>query len=339
MSRNGSGVYTKVNTFVSGNPVTAAGHNQNWDDLATEMTNSVAADGQTSLTGPLKAASGTVGAPGITFASDPDSGLYRIGSNNVGVAVNGAKVADIATTGMSITGTLTASSTLTASNALAVTAGGATITAGGVTITAGGLTVSADTIIAPVGSVGTPAYSFANDPNTGIYRIGADNIGISCGGVTIANISSAGVAVTGTVSGTDVNATNVASQAEQETASSTTKFVSPARQQSHPGHPKAWGYVTLSGGVATLATGYNVASVNRTTAGIVQVNFTTAFANAQFAAVGTITQALPALLSTITTISLATGTVTFHTCTALNSTNTTASSTDLSFSFVCFGDQ
>ena len=61
MSRNGSGVYTKVNTFVSGNPVTAAGHNQNWDDLATEMTNSVAADGQTSMTGPFKASTGSVG--------------------------------------------------------------------------------------------------------------------------------------------------------------------------------------------------------------------------------------------------------------------------------------
>lgn len=108
MSRNGSGVYTVVNTFVSGNPVTAAGHNQNWSDIASEITNSVAADGQTSMTGPLKATSGTVGAPGLTFASDPDSGLYRIGSNNLGVAVNGAKVIDVATTGASVTGTLAA---------------------------------------------------------------------------------------------------------------------------------------------------------------------------------------------------------------------------------------
>ena len=108
MSRNGSGVYTKINTFVSGNPITAAGHNQNWDDVATEITNSVAADGQTTMTGPLKAASGTANAPGITFASDPDSGLYRIGSNNVGVAVNGAKVIDVATTGATVTGDMNA---------------------------------------------------------------------------------------------------------------------------------------------------------------------------------------------------------------------------------------
>lgn len=106
MARNGSGTYSKVNTFVAGNTITAAGHNANWDDLASEMTNSVAADGQTTMTGPLKAASGTAPAPGITFASDPDSGIYRVGSNNVGLAVAGAKVLDISATGLDVTGSI-----------------------------------------------------------------------------------------------------------------------------------------------------------------------------------------------------------------------------------------
>ena len=109
MARNGSGTFSKVNTFTAGTPVTAASHNANWDDLVSEMTNSVAADGQTTMTGPLKASSGTVAAPGVTFASDTDSGLYRIGANNVGMAVNGAKVVDVATTGVSVTGNLEAS--------------------------------------------------------------------------------------------------------------------------------------------------------------------------------------------------------------------------------------
>jgi microcystin-dependent protein len=126
MSRNGSGVYTKVNTFVSGNPITAAGHNQNWDDIATEITNSVAADGQTTMTGPLKAASGTVGAPGIAFASDPDSGLYRIGSNNVGVAVNGTKIIDVATTGATVTGALAASGNVSSSGGIIMLPAGVT---------------------------------------------------------------------------------------------------------------------------------------------------------------------------------------------------------------------
>jgi microcystin-dependent protein len=106
MSRNGSGIYSVPNTFVSGNTVTAAGHNGNWTDVATEMTNSVAADGQTSMTGPLKAANGTVGSPAITFAADPDTGIYHIGANNLGIGVNGAKVLDVSTTGLNVVGTV-----------------------------------------------------------------------------------------------------------------------------------------------------------------------------------------------------------------------------------------
>ena len=146
MARNGSGTYTRVNTFTSGNAITAAGHNQNWADLETEMTNSVAADGQTSLTGPLKAANGTAAAPGITFAADADSGIYRIGTNNVGMAVNGAKVLDVATTGLSITGTLTSS-------------GAVNVTSGGLTVTAGGLTVTAGAVSLPAGAIGSAAIA------------------------------------------------------------------------------------------------------------------------------------------------------------------------------------
>jgi microcystin-dependent protein len=108
MSRNGSGTFSVVNTFTPGTTITASSHNQNWSDLASEMTNSVAADGQTTMTGPLKASNGSVAAPAVTFASDPDSGVYRIGANNIGVAVNGAKVMDVATTGLTVTGDVSA---------------------------------------------------------------------------------------------------------------------------------------------------------------------------------------------------------------------------------------
>jgi microcystin-dependent protein len=108
MARNGSGTMTVVNTLVPGEVITASDHNENYSDIAAEITNSVAVDGQSTLTGPLKATSGTVAAPGITFGSDTDSGLYRIGANNIGVAVNGAKVIDVATTGATITGDMNA---------------------------------------------------------------------------------------------------------------------------------------------------------------------------------------------------------------------------------------
>src|SRR5688572_13618888 len=109
MARNGSGTYSKVNTFVAGATITAASHNANWDDLATEMTNSVAADGQTVMTGPLKASSGTAAAPSHTFGSDPDTGAYRKGANNYGIAVGGTEIVDVVSTGVSVTGDVTAS--------------------------------------------------------------------------------------------------------------------------------------------------------------------------------------------------------------------------------------
>jgi hypothetical protein len=102
MSRNGSGTYTKVNTFVAGNSITAAGHNQNWDDIASEITNSVAADGQTSMTGPLKAASGTAAAPSHTFGADVDTGAYRSASNEYSIAAGGSQIAAVNSSGIDV---------------------------------------------------------------------------------------------------------------------------------------------------------------------------------------------------------------------------------------------
>lgn len=58
------------------------------------------------VTGVSSFAAGAVGAPGIYLAADTTSGLYRIGANNIGVAISGAKVLDIASTGMGVTGAL-----------------------------------------------------------------------------------------------------------------------------------------------------------------------------------------------------------------------------------------
>lgn len=38
---------------------------------------------------------GAVGSPAFSFSGDTDTGIYRIGANNIGVAVNGVKVLDI----------------------------------------------------------------------------------------------------------------------------------------------------------------------------------------------------------------------------------------------------
>ena len=89
MARNGAGTYSKVNTFVAGTTITAADHNENWDDIAAEITNSLALDGQSAMTGQFKAANGSAVAPSVGFSSDTDTGLYRRGANELGFATAG----------------------------------------------------------------------------------------------------------------------------------------------------------------------------------------------------------------------------------------------------------
>ena len=76
--------------------------------------------------------------------------------------------------------------------------------------------------------------------------------------------------------------TAAATQAQMEAASSTTVYASPGRQQFHPGHPKAWGYVTFSGGVPTLAANYGISSVTDTATGRTTMTLTTAFSSANY---------------------------------------------------------
>lgn len=48
------------------------------------------------MTGQILAAGGTVGAPGLAFSGDPDTGLYRVGANALGLVAAGASVLEIA---------------------------------------------------------------------------------------------------------------------------------------------------------------------------------------------------------------------------------------------------
>lgn len=49
---------------------------------------------------------GSVSLPALAFYNDPDCGLYRIGANNLGIAVGGAKILDILATGLDVVGAL-----------------------------------------------------------------------------------------------------------------------------------------------------------------------------------------------------------------------------------------
>lgn len=74
--------------------------------------------------------------------------------------------------------------------------------------TVSGGTASQSQFLAGDGSVSAPAYTFTNDGDTGIYRIGTNNLGISIGGIVRFDLSSSALSLS---NGTKLQFTTVAS--------------------------------------------------------------------------------------------------------------------------------
>ena len=78
---------------------------------------------------------------------------------------------------------------------------------------------------------------------------------------------------------------SAATQANQETATSTSTYVSPARQQYHPSAAKAW-VVFIGTGTVAITASYNVTSItDNGGSGDYSANFTTAFSSIHYACV------------------------------------------------------
>ncbi len=76
-------------------------------------------------------------------------------------------------------------------------------------------------------------------------------------------------------------------QSDQETATSTTTFVSPGTQQYHPSAAKAWCFVTVAGGVPTLQTSHNITSITDTAVGRLTITINVDFSSANWAGLAT----------------------------------------------------
>jgi hypothetical protein len=63
--------------------------NSDFSDIATALTDSIAADGQTPITSPLKQGNGTLSLPAWTFVADTSAGLYLAAVGNVGLVAGG----------------------------------------------------------------------------------------------------------------------------------------------------------------------------------------------------------------------------------------------------------
>ncbi len=70
--------------------MSATAVNQNFTDAGTALTGSLARDGQSSMTGQFKAIAGTVGAPGISFGVDTNTGFRRASEDEMRWVSGGA---------------------------------------------------------------------------------------------------------------------------------------------------------------------------------------------------------------------------------------------------------
>lgn len=318
MARNGSGTMSIVNTFVAGNTITAAGHNQNNTDIANEITNSLALDGQSVMTGQLKAANGTVAAPSITFGSDLDTGFYRAAANAVSLSLGGADVVTFATATASFANTAVFSSvrvaggftdTLTVTNAAASFTGLEAIStdagASGPIIRvyhnsaspaasdvigsfdfAGKDSGGTKTTYVSIGTILTDTTDTSEDADAYINRLVAGSM------VTAFRTSATGGNLTGdwTISGAVSAATIagavVATQANMETGTATTLVTTPGRQHFHPKAPKAQAMFNGTGTLSLAATSSGVSSVTDNGTGDYTPNWTSAFANATYSTPG-----------------------------------------------------
>lgn len=197
------------------------------------------------------------------------------------------------------------------------------------------------------GSLSGNISSFTNDSGyltsgtqsafTTIAVSGQSNVVADSNADTLTLVAGTGITLTTDNTADSVTIANsvtvpsAATQAEMESASSNTVYATPGRVQNHPGVAKVWAFFTMNGtGPVLEVTGnYNVASTTSLGSSQFRVDFTTAFADTNYAVIlryygedGTATS--------VNVVSRATGSVTL---------GFSATTTGKKYDMVIFGDQ
>ncbi len=149
------------------------------------------------VSGTLSAGAGTVGAPAFYLSSDTDSGLYVIGANNYGFAMAGAKVLDISTSGLAVTGGISGTTgTFTDLMSLTKAAGNRV------------LSINTGAIASWYDGTATETLRISGSSGNSLINAVTGNIRLQANASTVAEVSSTGLAVTGTLSSTGALTTN-----------------------------------------------------------------------------------------------------------------------------------
>jgi hypothetical protein len=157
---------------------------------------------------------GNATTPGLNFVSDTNTGIYRIGNDNIGISTGGTKRFDISSTATSSTlpfrgpagsasapaYSFTADSNSGMYSVTDNTIGFSTNGTLRASMSSSGL-ISSVPIYVPQGTAAAPSITFTTDTDTGIYKSGTDSIGISTGGTQKVDITPSVLSTTLIISG------------------------------------------------------------------------------------------------------------------------------------------
>jgi hypothetical protein len=262
---------------------------------------------------PLPLSNGTVAAPSLTFASDPDTGLYRIGANNPAIAAGGVKAQEwtattsAITTSLAVTGAQTNAAgvvvTQSTSNGHAVVgtgngSGEGGVFTGGATgrgVQAAGGATSGEGVHGTGGGASVGGL-FQGGPTNGdgIYGIGAaagrgglfEGGGTSGSGIVAFGGAPNGVGGVFEGSGTGA-ALEVSGGHAKFTGSNPASTAGFTNVQTPLNLIKGWAHITLTAGTPAVTAGFNVASVARN-GNRIEVNWADDMSSAAYGVIATL---------------------------------------------------
>lgn len=176
MAFNGSGLFVRLFNWVddaaNAIDITDTRMDDEFDGIVDGLSNSICRDGQSTTTAKIPLAvgasigDGSVGTPALNWISDTDCGPYRIGANNIGWAIAGAKVLDISATGLVITGSLSQTGAILPATNDAAALGSATLMWSDLFLASGGVINWNNGDVLATHSANTLAFSGASSGYT-----------------------------------------------------------------------------------------------------------------------------------------------------------------------------
>ena len=285
MSRNGSGTYTLPagNPVVTGTTISTTWANNTLNDIAATLTDSVAADGQTPMTGDLDLNSNKiVSLSPAAFAGEAVEYSQFISASSTAVAITGGTI-----NGTTIGETTRSSGKFTTLQANAATTLTSTLDVTGVA------TFAANSQFNGTGALKIPAGTTGQQPTpvAGMIRYNSTTTLFEGYG---SSWTSLGGGAAGSNTQIQYNNSGVLAGSSNLTFNGTTLTVpnlsdgtsSISTGDSIKGAAKA--YCSFAGASGTIAGSFNISSVTRNGVGDYTANFTTALPNANYTVVGTV---------------------------------------------------